>query len=93
MTFPLKSGDTLVQGVCGYCDGPVDLTDLGEYSQTKKQRLTYYRNLEFDEKPFVWKKGRPARFMPFCSAGCSLMHYEREVLGRDPDPALLNNNP
>ena len=88
MTYPLKPGDSLVRGVCGYCDGPIDLTDLGEHSQIKKQRLTYYRNLEFDEKPFVWKMNKPARFMPFCSPKCSLMHYEKEVLQREDFPSF-----
>ena len=88
MTYPLKPGDILVPRVCGYCDEPFDLTDLGQYSETKKQRLTYYRNLEFDEKPFVWKMGKPARFMPFCSAGCSLMYYEKEVLQREDFPSF-----
>ena len=73
----------MVQGVCGYCEGPVDLTDLGVYTETRKQKLNYYRNLELDEVPITWRMGKPARFMPFCSAKCGLMYYEKEILKRE----------
>jgi len=80
MTYPLKPGDILTQSVCGWCDGPVDLRDLGVFTRERQQKLIYYRNLEFDEVPFTWTMKKPARYLPFCSAGCSTLYYEKHVL-------------
>jgi len=86
MTYPLKKGDILVQQTCGGCNGPVDLNYIGRYDEhdpEKRQKLIYYRNLEFDEVPFVWNIDKPARYLPFCSCECGTNHYNAEVLKKE----------
>jgi hypothetical protein len=86
MTYPLKKGDILVQTTCGWCLGPVDLRYIGKADPDdpeKRQKLIYYRNLEFDEVPITWNISKPARYLPFCSCDCGTRHYNEKVLKKE----------
>ena len=66
----LEPGDKLTKTTCGWCGGPISLIGIG----TPQQELKYYRDLEFGKR----------EFLPFCSADCALMEYEKNVLKREP---------
>ena len=86
MTYPLKKGDILTQQTCGHCSEAADLRYIGQADPDdpeKRQKLIYYRNLEFDEVPFVWNISKPARYLPFCGCECGTKYYNAEVLKRE----------